>query len=111
MAFEYAIFGSSFDPPHVGHKMIVSALAKKFKQVDVIPTYNHLQKNTTAPYAHRVAMAEILTWEFLNVDVSSVEKDFCDLTEGSTYKLLKILAEDEIYPYLVIGYDLVSNKK
>lgn len=60
-----ALFGGSFNPPHVAHQMLaVYALATcEIDEVWFIPTFRHAFGKSLASYDDRVAMCEILTAE------------------------------------------------
>lgn len=56
-----ALYGGSFDPPHLGHAAIVQQLLypmSGIKSVIVIPSCRPPHKNPMAPYGHRVTMCE-----------------------------------------------------
>lgn len=53
-----AIYGGSFDPPHLGHMMVVTHLLLNDPSIDlvwVVPCFQHADKNLTS-FEHRVAM-------------------------------------------------------
>ena len=55
-----ALFGGTFDPPHLGHIAVARAAAERFglKQVLFVPADvpPHKQKQPLSPYVHRYAM-------------------------------------------------------
>ena len=56
-----ALFGGSFDPPHIAHRQAVKDLLKNpgVRRIFVLPAANsHLKKNS-APINHRLAMTQI----------------------------------------------------
>lgn len=55
-----ALYGGSFDPPHVCHVLIASfAICRlPIDELRVIPVYKHAFGKAMAPYAQRVAMLE-----------------------------------------------------
>lgn len=57
-----AIYGGSFNPPHVGHAMVAAWLrwTARADQVWLLPTFRHAFEKTLAPWEDRVAMAEAL---------------------------------------------------
>ncbi|MBN1282660.1 MAG: nicotinate-nicotinamide nucleotide adenylyltransferase [Proteobacteria bacterium] len=71
-----AIFGGSFNPPHIGHSEIVKWLLTKglADEVLIVPCFLHPFGKELAPYEHRLAMAR-LAFERpgLPVSVSEVE--------------------------------------
>jgi nicotinate-nucleotide adenylyltransferase len=58
-----ALFGGTFDPPHLGHLAVARAAAKRFdlKQVLFVPADvpPHKQKQPLTPYPHRYAMTAL----------------------------------------------------
>lgn len=72
-----ALYGGSFDPPHLGHVLSVAwALsATEVDQVWVIPTWKHaFDKEHGASFEARFAMCELAFAPFHQVEVSSVEQ-------------------------------------
>lgn len=72
-----AVYGGSFNPPHVGHVLgVVYALSTApIDEVLVVPVYRHPFAKNLAPYADRVAMCEVGLGWIPNVHVSTVEQD------------------------------------
>ena len=60
---EIALFGGSFDPPHVGH-LLAAAYVLATEPVDelwLVPVFEHpLGKKPAAPFEHRVELCERL---------------------------------------------------
>jgi nicotinate-nucleotide adenylyltransferase len=72
-----AIYGGSFDPPHLGHVLSVAwALsAAEIDSVWVIPTWKHaFDKEHRASFEERLALAELAFAPFREVLVSDVER-------------------------------------
>lgn len=55
-----AVFGSAFNPPHMGHADVIDQALAHFDQVILIPSFAHAFGKTMAPYPQRVAMAQDL---------------------------------------------------
>lgn len=57
-----AVYGGSFNPPHVGHAMVAGWLrwADRADQVWLIPAFSHPFDKALAPFASRVAACEAL---------------------------------------------------
>jgi nicotinate-nucleotide adenylyltransferase len=57
----YAVFGGSFNPPHVAHQM-ACLLVLETEEVDavlVVPTFRHPFDKQLCPYEHRLEMARL----------------------------------------------------
>jgi nicotinate-nucleotide adenylyltransferase len=72
-----AIFGGSFNPPHVAHVLAVSVVlcTEAIDRVVVIPTYQHPFAKALAPYDDRVKMSELAMGWLPKVEVSRVEEE------------------------------------
>jgi len=115
MGMNIAVFGGSFDPPHLGHKSIIQEALKSLDidKLFVVPTYLNPFKNEyfLSPKI-RLETMQNLTKEMKKVEVIEYEvmqKKKCSTIETieyfkSKYKLDRI--------YLIIGADnLVSLDK
>lgn len=75
---EIALFGGSFDPPHVGH-LLAAAYVLATEPIDelwLVPVYEHpLGKKAAAPFEHRVALCEALSRELPRTRVSRAEQE------------------------------------
>lgn len=71
-----AVFGGSFDPPHVGHVLAVAYAQSvaRFDRVLCVPVASHVFGKALAPFADRVAMSELAFADLRGVEVSSVER-------------------------------------
>ena len=113
IAKDIAIIGGTFDPIHKGHLQVISAVAKKFTKVIVIPTGNPWLKDHTpiATGEQRVAMTQIAV-NSLNlgdkVQVSAIEVK----RPGPSYAIDTVNELSQIYPgsrfTLVLGSDAAS---
>jgi len=57
-----ALFGGSFNPPHVAHQM-VALFVLETAPVDelwITPTYRHAFSKQLVDYEHRIAMCELM---------------------------------------------------
>lgn len=70
-----AVFGGSFDPPHVGHVLLAAYLGTVagFDQVLVIPVFGHAFHKDLTPFEHRLRMCQIAFARLPFVQVSPVE--------------------------------------
>lgn len=72
-----AVFGGSFNPPHLAHVLAVTVVLSRFEidRLLVVPTYQHPFAKSLAPYADRVAMCELALGWIPRVSVSRVEEE------------------------------------
>jgi len=73
---DVALFGGSFDPPHVGHVLAVAYVLSTggFDRALIVPVLSHAFGKQLAPYEHRVAMTRIAMDELRAAEVSTVEE-------------------------------------
>jgi len=111
-----ALFGGSFNPPHVSHQLLCAyVLGTATPVVDavwMIPTFKHPFDKVLAPYADRVEMCRRLAAIFGGrVEVSQIEEEL----GGESYTLNTVKALRERHPQtefsLVIGADLVAERE
>jgi nicotinate-nucleotide adenylyltransferase len=105
-----AVFGGSFNPPHVAH-VLVPLLVEATQDVDrvlVVPTFRHPFAKDLAPYDDRVRMCELAMGGARIVEVSRVEEELGG--ESRTLRTLEHLAAK--HPAwrmrLVVGSDIVA---
>ena len=70
-----AIYGGSFDPPHISH-VLATVYALKvggFERVLVVPVFEHAFHKQLTPFRHRVQMCELSFAGIAGVEVSTVE--------------------------------------
>lgn len=72
-----AVYGGSFNPPHVGHVLgAVYALATApIDEVLVVPVYRHPFAKNLAPYEERLTMCRLSLGWLPRVTISSVEEE------------------------------------
>ncbi len=111
-----AIFGGSFNPPHVGHQLVCAyVLATARPAVDVlwmVPTFHHPFGKSLAPYADRVAMCQRAAAIFGGrVEVSRIEEEL----GGESYTLSTVKAMHARFPgddiAVIIGADLLAERE
>lgn len=109
-----ALFGGSFDPPHVGHQLacLYVLLTHPVDQVWMVPVFRHAFDKRSIDYAHRVAMCERAAAAIgPAVRVSTIEEEL----GGQSYTLLTVRALQKKYPEhefsLVIGADLIKERE
>ncbi len=105
-----ALFGGSFDPPHIGHEAIVKAL-KEFKDIDkviIMPTFlNPFKSNFYAPASLRVEWLKKIFSGYKNVEVSDYE--VLQKKQVPTITTVKHLLKSYKKIYLVIGADNLAS--
>lgn len=104
-----AVYGGSFDPPHVAHTLAATYVlaAHPIDRVLVVPCFQHPFDKPLAPFEHRVRMCEIAMRDLKRVEVSALEAEL-----GATSRTLPMLEalharHPEAQLRLVIGSDLV----
>jgi len=107
-----AIYGGSFDPPHVSH-VLCAAYVLSTAHVDelwVMPAFDHpLSKEAHAGYEDRVRMCELAFSDLARVRVSRLESE---LGDGPSHTLSTVEALEARFPRhrfrLVIGADILD---
>ena len=108
---DVGLFGGSFNPPHVGHTMVVSWLlwTEQVEEVWLMPTYEHPFEKQMIPFDSRVAACRALASLFPGrVQVTEIESE---LTRPSyTFNSLQTLsaAHPENRFRLVVGSDILD---
>jgi nicotinate-nucleotide adenylyltransferase len=105
-----AVFGGSFNPPHIAH-VLACALLLSVEEVDailVVPTYRHPFAKALEPFEDRLRMCELAMGWIPRVEVSSVEAQI-----GGDSRTLRTLEHlTEAHPdwalRLVIGADILA---
>lgn len=106
-----AIFGGSFNPPHVAHVLAATyAIAvAPIDEVLVVPVYRHPFAKELAPFEHRLAMCHLALGWLPGVSVSAVERELGG--ESLTLRTLEHLAAE--HPgwamRLLVGADVLPD--
>lgn len=107
---ELAVFGGSFDPPHIGHVFLATyALSVGgVERVIVAPTFEHALGKRLGPFAARLALCERAFAPLLGCEVSPIEQEL-----GGTSRTLRLVTELQVrYPghqlRLLIGADILA---
>ncbi len=97
-----AVFGGSFNPPHIGHRVAVEGLLRNpgVARVMVVPSLGTPLKTVTTPYPERLQMARLAFSDI--AEVSSIEED---LKVNYTFELLTALRSKHERLAFVIGTD------
>ncbi len=85
-----AIFGGSFDPPHLGHVLLAhyALLVTNVAEVIVAPTYAHAFGKSLTDFDHRIAMAKLAFADLPRVRVDAIEGQL-----GGTSRTLRLVQE------------------
>lgn len=88
-----AVFGGSFNPPHLAHVLAVAIVHARFEveRVLVIPTHQHPFAKTLAPFEERSKMCELAMSFLPRVIVSRVEEELGG--ESKTLRTIEHLRE------------------
>ena len=104
-----ALFGGSFDPPHIGHEAVVKALSK-LKNIDkiiVMPTFlNPFKSKFYAPSSLRVKWLKEIFSEYKNVEICDFEVK--QQKQVPTIESIKYLLKKYKKIYLVVGADNIA---
>lgn len=109
----WAVFGGSFDPPHVAHQM-VALYVLETQPVDrllVVPVYQHPFDKALAPWADRLEMCRRAMAPFGDrVEVSPIEAELGG--DSLTLRTLEALATRHagVAWRLVIGADILPER-
>ena len=105
-----ALFGGSFNPPHVGHVLAVAYVlsTELVERVVVVPVFEHALRKPLAPFEHRVEMATRAFGWLPRVEVCSIEARL-----GAPSRTLRtIQALEAEHPdwqlRLLVGSDILS---
>jgi nicotinate-nucleotide adenylyltransferase len=105
-----ALFGGSFNPPHVGH-LLAATFVRAVADVDVVwlmPASHHPFGKDLAPFDDRVALCEALASQLAGVEVTRIENELA--AQGRTIRTVERLRDlhpDHVYS-LVVGGDIVG---
>jgi nicotinate-nucleotide adenylyltransferase len=107
-----AIFGGSFDPPHVAH-VLAAAYALStggFDSLLVVPVFAHPFDKPLTAFEHRVAMTRAAMSDLSRVSVSTIERTLD--TPSRTLNTVQFLKrEHPTYRLrLVLGADVLGDK-
>jgi len=102
-----AIFGGSFNPPHVAHVLAVAYVLSttEVDRVLVVPSHKHPFGKPLAPFEDRVRMCELALEPLPRADVSRIEASLDGLTLHTLEALKR--AHPEWQLRLVMGADLL----
>jgi nicotinate-nucleotide adenylyltransferase len=106
-----AIYGGSFDPPHVSH-VLAAVYARKiggFQRILVVPVFEHAFHKQLTTFAHRIRMCELAFAGIEGVEVSPVERDLA--TPSLTLHTLEHLHQQhpDWSMRLLVGSDVLGD--
>ena len=105
-----AIFGGSFDPPHIGHVLAAAWVLSSvpLSKLLIVPTFRHPFQKAMAPYEHRLHMCELAFAPLRCVEISRIEEELGG--ESLTLRTLEELHRrtPDIRMRLVIGSDVLA---
>lgn len=107
-----ALFGGSFDPPHIGHQLACLYVLETHEvdEVWMLPCAQHPFEKQMSPFVHRVAMCQHAVASLPRVQVCTIEQEL----SGPSYTLHTVRELSARYPQheflLVIGADLLRER-
>lgn len=115
MTARVAIFGGSFNPPHVAHQLVALYVieTQPVDELWFVPTYKHPFAKALVDFEHRVAMCERVAAALgTRVKVSRAEETLAHapgFVASRTLDLMEhLIAAEGIAPRLVIGADILG---
>ena len=110
-----AVFGGSFNPPHLAHQMACLAVleTEPVDRILMVPCYRHAFGKELAPFDDRVEMCRAAAALFGGlVEVSTIESELGE-GESRTYHTLAALGalHPEASLRLVVGADVLHDKE
>lgn len=105
-----AVFGGSFDPPHVGHALVAAYVlaSQPVDELVVVPVAHHAFDKRLTAFHYRLRMTELAFQHLSGAEVSDLEAQLGG--ESRTLRTLQALAarRPSARLRLVIGSDLVD---
>jgi nicotinate-nucleotide adenylyltransferase len=106
------LFGGAFDPPHVGHTLVIrQALAQvKPDTLWLMPCYEHTFGKSLAPVKERLALTRLLAESMHDERVTVSDVELVHKTSGSTYETWQVLTKEHPKTefYFLMGSDNLS---
>lgn len=106
-----AIYGGSFDPPHVSH-VLAAVYALKvggFERVVVVPVFEHAFHKQLTAFEHRLRMCELAFSGIAGIEVNPVERELS--TPSLTLRTLEHFAQQhpDWSMRLLVGSDVLGD--
>lgn len=109
---ELAVFGGSFNPPHVAHVLGVAWVlaAEPVERVIVVPAYQHPFQKALEPFEDRLEMCRLAFRDLARVEVSSLERDLGG--DSYTVRTLEELGarEPSMRLAICVGADVLAER-
>lgn len=109
---EIALFGGSFNPPHIAHQMVCLFVLEtcRVDAVWMVPTYRHAFSKTLCPFEHRFRMCELAAQALgERVKVSRIEEELAAPVSRTLDTLLELRERHpETRFRLVVGADIMT---
>ena len=111
-----ALFGGSFNPPHVAHQLVALYVleTQPIDEVWFVPTYTHPLGKQLASYEARVAMTKLAIAALgPRAKVSRAEEELAkrpDFVASRTLDLVDYIIEQGHEPRLLVGTDILNEK-
>ena len=109
-----ALFGGSFNPPHVAHQMVALYVleTQPIDELWFVPTYAHPFGKDLVAYEHRTAMCELVAAALgARAGVSRAEAELAQrpgFVASHTLDLVELVASQGHAPRLVVGADILA---
>ncbi len=103
----YALFGGSFDPPHLGHKKIIEEALKITNKIIIVPTYLNPFKNSFKASPEKRLNWVKKSFDFENIIISSYEIE--QKRRVYTIETFEYLSKKYPIKYIIIGADNLIN--
>jgi nicotinate-nucleotide adenylyltransferase len=104
-----AVYGGSFDPPHVAHTLVCAYVlsAHPVDSLLLVPTGTHPFGKPLSAFEHRLRMCQLAMADLARVEISSLERDLAG--PSLTLRTLELLHahHPDAALRLVIGSDLL----
>jgi nicotinate-nucleotide adenylyltransferase len=106
-----AIYGGSFDPPHIAHVLSASYVLSvgEVDRVIVVPVFHHAFEKRLSPFPHRLEMCRVAFEGIAHVFVSDLEGQL----PSPNFTVNTVKALGERYPddsfRLIVGADVLAD--
>ncbi len=107
-----ALYGGSFDPPHLGHLHVVHTALKTLdvEKVIVVPAFvNPFKSGTHAPAELRLRWLQKIFYDDKDVEVSDIE--VCQNRAVKTVETVRQFTDSYAKIYFIIGADNLASLK